>query len=111
MAPIDHVTTSGTFNLDGGSFDVDNNVWIVGNDSEVFVIDAAHDADAIAKAVGDRRVKDRQVRREVLLRPARIVAAPVVFGNVGAAGDLPGEEPPPERAVGHEADADLLAGG
>ncbi len=55
--PIDHVTTSGTFNLDGGSFDVDNNVWIVGNDSEVFVIDAAHDADAIAKAVGDRRVK------------------------------------------------------
>ena len=55
--PIDHVTTSGTFNLDGGSFDVDNNVWIVGNDTEVFVIDAAHDADAIAKAVGDRRVK------------------------------------------------------
>ncbi|MET0188031.1 glyoxylase-like metal-dependent hydrolase (beta-lactamase superfamily II) [Pseudonocardia sediminis] len=55
--PIDHVTTSGTFNLDGGSFDVDNNVWIVGNDSEVFVIDAAHDADAIAQAVGDRTVK------------------------------------------------------
>ena len=57
MAPIDHVVTSGTFNLDGGSFDVDNNVWIVGDDSEVFVIDAAHDADAIAAAVGDRRVK------------------------------------------------------
>ncbi|TCK26910.1 MBL fold metallo-hydrolase [Pseudonocardia endophytica] len=55
--PIDNVVTSGTFNLDGGSFDVDNNVWIVGNDSEVFVIDAAHDADAIAQAVGDRRVK------------------------------------------------------
>jgi len=54
---ISHVVTSGTFNLDGGSFDVDNNVWIVGNDQEVFVIDAAHDADAIAKAVGDRRVK------------------------------------------------------
>ena len=57
MAPIDHVVTSGTFNLDGGSFDVDNNVWIVGDDSEVFVIDAAHDAVAIAAAVGDRRVK------------------------------------------------------
>lgn len=55
--PIDHVVTSGTFNLDGGSFDVDNNVWIVGDDSEVFVIDAAHDADSIAAAVGDRRVK------------------------------------------------------
>ncbi|MFG1637305.1 MBL fold metallo-hydrolase [Pseudonocardia alni] len=57
MAPIDHVVTSGTFNLDGGSFDVDNNVWIVGDDREVIVIDAAHDADAIAAAVGDRRVK------------------------------------------------------
>lgn len=56
-SPIDHVVTSGTFNLDGGSFDVDNNVWIIGDDREVFVIDAAHDADAIAAAVGDRRVK------------------------------------------------------
>lgn len=55
--PIDHVVTSGTFNLDGGSFDVDNNVWIVGDDEEVFVIDAAHDAVAVATAVGDRRVK------------------------------------------------------
>lgn len=58
MAPaIDHVVTSGTFNLDGGSFDVDNNVWIVGDEHEVLVIDAAHDVDAIAQAVGDRRVK------------------------------------------------------
>ena len=57
MAPIDHVVTSGTFNLDGGSFDVDNNVWIVGDEREVFIIDAAHDATAIAAAVGDRRVK------------------------------------------------------
>ena len=55
--PIDHVVTSGTFNLDGGSFDVDNNVWIVGDESEVFIIDAAHDSTAIAAAVGDRRVK------------------------------------------------------
>ena len=43
MAPIDHVVTSGTFNLDGGSFDVDNNVWIVGDEHEVLVVDAAHD--------------------------------------------------------------------
>lgn len=57
MPPIQHVVTSGTFNLDGGSFDVDNNVWIVGDDTEVLVIDAAHDANAIARAVGDRRVK------------------------------------------------------
>ncbi|OLM12626.1 MBL fold metallo-hydrolase [Pseudonocardia sp. Ae505_Ps2] len=56
-SPIDHVVTSGTFNLDGGSFDVDNNVWIIGDDHEVLVIDAAHDADAITHAVGDRTVK------------------------------------------------------
>ncbi|SES26502.1 MBL fold metallo-hydrolase [Corynebacterium cystitidis] len=54
---IDNVVTSGKFKLDGGEWDVDNNVWIVGDDSEVFIIDAAHDADAIAAAVGDRKVK------------------------------------------------------
>lgn len=53
---IEHLVTSGTFSLDGGTWDVDNNVWIVGDDREVLVIDAAHDADAIASAVGDRRL-------------------------------------------------------
>jgi len=53
---IEHVVTSGTFSLDGGTWEVDNNVWIVGDSSEVLVIDAAHSADAIAAAVGDRRV-------------------------------------------------------
>jgi glyoxylase-like metal-dependent hydrolase (beta-lactamase superfamily II) len=56
VTPVDHLVTSGTFSLDGGTWDVDNNVWIVGDDREVLVIDAAHDADAIAAAVGDRRV-------------------------------------------------------
>jgi glyoxylase-like metal-dependent hydrolase (beta-lactamase superfamily II) len=56
MPPIDHVVTSGTFSLDGGTWEVDNNVWIVGDDREVLVIDAAHSADAIAAAVGDRRL-------------------------------------------------------
>lgn len=55
-ARIDHLVTSGTFSLDGGTWDVDNNVWIVGDDAEALVIDAAHDADAIAAAVGDRRL-------------------------------------------------------
>ena len=54
---IDNVVTSGLFKLDGGEWEVDNNVWIVGDDSEVYIIDAAHNAEAIAKAVGDRRVK------------------------------------------------------
>jgi glyoxylase-like metal-dependent hydrolase (beta-lactamase superfamily II) len=53
---IGHLVTSGTFSLDGGTWDVDNNVWLVGDDREVLVIDAAHDAAAIAAAVGDRRL-------------------------------------------------------
>ncbi|MDX3456361.1 MBL fold metallo-hydrolase [Streptomyces sp. ME02-8801-2C] len=55
-ARIEHLVTSGQFSLDGGTWDVDNNVWIIGDDHEVIVIDAAHDADAIATAVGDRRL-------------------------------------------------------
>ncbi|MFJ5730828.1 MBL fold metallo-hydrolase [Streptomyces paradoxus] len=53
---IEHLVTSGTFSLDGGTWDVDNNVWIVGDDDEVVVIDAAHDSDAVLEAVGDRRL-------------------------------------------------------
>jgi len=57
-ARIEHVVTSGIFSLDGEDFDVDNNVWLVGDDAEVLVIDAAHDAEAIIAAVGGRRVVD-----------------------------------------------------
>ncbi|KIF70578.1 Zn-dependent hydrolase [Streptomyces sp. AcH 505] len=53
-ARIDHLVTSGTFSLDGGTWDVDNNVWIVGDDSEAIVIDAAHDAGSIETALGGR---------------------------------------------------------
>ena len=53
---VDRVVTSGVFSLDGQDFDVDNNVWLVGDESEVVVVDAAHDAQAILDAVGDRRV-------------------------------------------------------
>ena len=53
---LEHVVTSGTFSLDGGTWDVDNNVWLVGDEREVLVIDAAHDLERIAAAVGDRSV-------------------------------------------------------
>lgn len=53
---IDNLVTSGTFSLDGGTWDVDNNVWIIGTDSECIVIDPAHNAQAVADAVGDRAV-------------------------------------------------------
>lgn len=53
---IERLVTSGVFELDGGSWGVDNNVWLVGNDQEVVVIDPAHDAEAILAAVGDREL-------------------------------------------------------
>ncbi|MGY0490214.1 MBL fold metallo-hydrolase [Streptomyces sp. WG-D5] len=56
-ARVEHLVTSGTFSLDGGTWEVDNNVWLVGDDTEVVVIDAPHDADAIAEAVGGRTLK------------------------------------------------------
>lgn len=56
MSGIERVVTSGTFELDGGSWDVDNNIWIVGDDSQVVVFDAAHDAAPILDAVGGRKV-------------------------------------------------------
>ena len=55
-ARIDRVVTSGIFSLDGQDFEVDNNVWLVGDDAEVVVVDAAHDAAAILAGVGDRTV-------------------------------------------------------
>jgi len=54
---IELVTTDGIFALDGGEWQVTNNIWIVGDDREVVVFDAAHDAAAIVAAVNGRRVK------------------------------------------------------
>jgi len=53
---IDRVVTSGQFCLDGGCWDVDNNIWLIGDDSEVLVVDAAHSAQPIVDAVGERKV-------------------------------------------------------
>jgi glyoxylase-like metal-dependent hydrolase (beta-lactamase superfamily II) len=56
-ARVDHGVTSGTFSLDGQTFDVDNNVWVVGDDTECVVIDAPHSVEDILAVVGDRKVK------------------------------------------------------
>ena len=39
---IELVTTDGIFALDGGEWEVTNNIWLVGDDREVMVFDAAH---------------------------------------------------------------------
>jgi glyoxylase-like metal-dependent hydrolase (beta-lactamase superfamily II) len=54
---VDHAVVSGTFSLDGETFDVDNNIWVVGDDEECVVIDAPHDVDAILEVVAGRTVK------------------------------------------------------
>jgi glyoxylase-like metal-dependent hydrolase (beta-lactamase superfamily II) len=53
---IELVTTDGIFRLDGGEWEVTNNIWLVGDDREVIVIDAAHEAAPIVEAVNGRRV-------------------------------------------------------
>ena len=82
---VDHTVTSGTFSLDGQTFDVDNNVWVVGDEAECVVIDAPHDVAAIRRVVGDRRVvavlathaHDDHVRVAPAL--ARATGAPVLL--------------------------------
>lgn len=53
---VERLVTSGTFSLDGGTWDVDNNVWIIGDDDSCVVIDPAHDAAPILDAVVGRQV-------------------------------------------------------
>jgi len=55
-ARIDHTETSGTFSLDGQTFEVDNNAWVVGDDAECVVIDVPHDVAAVRELIGDRKV-------------------------------------------------------
>lgn len=55
-ALIERTVTSGTFSLDGGTWEVDNNVWLVGDADGLVVIDPAHEAGAILAAIGGRKV-------------------------------------------------------
>jgi glyoxylase-like metal-dependent hydrolase (beta-lactamase superfamily II) len=54
---LDHAEISGTFSLDGETYDVDNNLWVVGDDEECLVIDAPHDVEAILEVIAGRTVK------------------------------------------------------
>ena len=39
---IELVTTDGIFALDGGEWEVTNNIWIVGDDRDVLVLSLIH---------------------------------------------------------------------
>src|SRR5699024_568587 len=54
---IEKLVTSGKFRLDGGEWDVDNNVYILGGKGGVYIIDPAHNAEEVIDAVGDRPVR------------------------------------------------------
>jgi glyoxylase-like metal-dependent hydrolase (beta-lactamase superfamily II) len=85
MARIEKVVIPGIFSLDGQDFDVENNVWLIGDDDEVLVIDAPHDAAPIVEAIGGRRVTaivlthghNDHINAAVALRDA--VEAPIWF--------------------------------
>lgn len=55
-ARVECVVTSGSVSGAGGEHEVENNNWLVGDDEEVVVVDAGHDARAILAAVDDREV-------------------------------------------------------
>ncbi|MBA2444834.1 MAG: MBL fold metallo-hydrolase [Nocardioidaceae bacterium] len=82
---IDHGITSGTFSLDGQTHQVDNNVWVVGDDDECVVIDAPHNVEGIRSVIAGRRVlgivcthaHDDHVR--VAPELAEVVEAPILL--------------------------------
>jgi glyoxylase-like metal-dependent hydrolase (beta-lactamase superfamily II) len=84
-ARVDSGVTSGTFSLDGQTFEVDNNVWVVGDDVECIVIDAPHSVEGILEVVAGRKVKaivcthahDDHVRVAPALRTATV--APILL--------------------------------
>ena len=73
---VDHAVSSGTFSLDGETFDVDNNIWVVGDDDECVVIDAPHSVDdilaVVARPHGEGDPADPRPRRPL---PGRARAA------------------------------------
>jgi glyoxylase-like metal-dependent hydrolase (beta-lactamase superfamily II) len=108
-ARVERLVTSGVFSLDGEDFDVDNNVWLVGDDEDVIVIDPAHEVGPILDAVDDRRVRAiacthahndhigavgelrDATRAPVLLHPADRMLWDVVYPDVSPDAALEGQ--------------------
>jgi glyoxylase-like metal-dependent hydrolase (beta-lactamase superfamily II) len=50
------VVSEGVVDIDGIEHKVENNIWIIGDDDEVIVIDPARDADKILEQIGEREI-------------------------------------------------------
>ena len=82
---LELVTTDGLFRLDELELEVTNNIWLLGDDREVMVFDAAHDHHPIVDAVAGRRVEaivlthghSDHINRAAALREA--VDAPILL--------------------------------
>lgn len=53
---VDLTVTAGNYRFDGVSFAVDTNIWLLGDEEEVLVVDAGFDASAITAAIDGRDV-------------------------------------------------------
>jgi glyoxylase-like metal-dependent hydrolase (beta-lactamase superfamily II) len=80
-ARIDRIVTSGTFTLYGQVIPVENNVWLIGDDAEVLVVDASHDAVPIVEAIGGRRTTGIVITHG---HPDHLNAAPALREATGA---------------------------
>lgn len=103
---IDHGTSSGTFSLDGQTFEVENNIWVIGDDRECLIIDAPHRIDDVLAVVAGRRVRaivcthahddhvriapelGRRVGAPVLLHPADLPVWRLTHPQVDPDGEL-----------------------
>jgi glyoxylase-like metal-dependent hydrolase (beta-lactamase superfamily II) len=56
VVDVDLTVTAGNYRFDGASFAVDTNIWLIGDENEVLVIDAGFDVSSIVSAVDGREV-------------------------------------------------------
>ncbi|HEY0359689.1 MAG TPA: MBL fold metallo-hydrolase [Mycobacteriales bacterium] len=110
VASIDRIVTTGTVTVDGSARAVENNVWLLGDDEVVLVVDAAHDVEAIRRGVAGRRAGEiacthghrdhvnvapqlsEAIGAEVLLHPADRPLWDVTHDVTPPDGDLVGGE-------------------